>query len=188
MAGVLLVVVASHGPEGVLFVTFLAGIIRILAGVLRIGALVSYIPIPVVTGFTAGVAVIIGTGLIDSFFGTVSEGVSILERLFSYSYLGFSIDWLAVLYGGFVIALMLLWPKKLNERLPSTLMALIVTMIAQIILNLPVAEVGHIPRSLVGECAFCHAMGDLGIYIVRRFRSPRSGWSRVFCAEHTPRR
>ena len=169
MAGVLLVVVAHHGPEGVLFVTFLAGIIRILAGVLKVGALVSYIPIPVVTGFTAGVAVIIGTGQIDSFFGTVSEGVSILERLFSYSYLGFSIDWFAVLYGGFVIALMLLWPKKLNERLPSTLLALIVTMIAQIILNLPVAEVGHIPRSLVGEVRLnllAIPWGDFGIYIV----------------------
>ncbi|NLZ77459.1 MAG: SulP family inorganic anion transporter, partial [Spirochaetales bacterium] len=168
MAGVLLIVVAHHGPEGVLIVTFLAGIIRILAGILKVGALVSYIPIPVVTGFTAGVAIIIATGQIDSFFGTASEGVTILERLFSYTRLGFSIDWLSVLFGGFVIALMLLWPKKLNERVPSTLVALIVTMVAQIILNLPVAEVGHIPRSLVGEHRLdllAFPWKDLGIYI-----------------------
>ncbi|HPB41993.1 MAG TPA: SulP family inorganic anion transporter [Sphaerochaeta sp.] len=168
MAGVLLIVVANHGHEGVLIVTFLAGIIRILAGVLKVGALVSYIPIPVVTGFTAGVAIIIATGQINSFFGTVSEGVTILERLFSYTRLGFNIDWLSVLFGGFVIALMLLWPKKLNERLPSTLLALIVTMIAQIILDLPVAEVGHIPRSIIGEQRlnlFALPWKDLGVYI-----------------------
>ncbi|MFA5698582.1 MAG: SulP family inorganic anion transporter [Sphaerochaeta sp.] len=168
MAGVLLIVVANHGYEGVLFVTFLAGIIRILAGLLKVGALVSYIPIPVVTGFTAGVAIIIATGQIDAFFGTFSEGAEILERLFSYTRLGFSIDWPSVLFGLFVIALMVLWPKKLNERLPSALLALIVTMVAQIILNLPVAEVGHIPRSLIGE----HRLGlfsmpwkDFGIYL-----------------------
>ena len=151
MAGVLLIVVANHGYEGVLFVTFLAGIIRLLAGLLKVGALVSYIPIPVVTGFTAGVAIIIATGQIDAFFGTFSEGAEILERLFSYTRLGFSIDWPSVLFGLFVLPLMVLWPKKLNERLPSALLALIVTMVAQIILNLPVAEVGHIPRSLIGE-------------------------------------
>lgn len=168
MAGVLLIVVANYGYEGVLFVTFLAGIIRMLAGVLKVGALVSYIPIPVVTGFTGGVAIIIATGQIDAFFGTSSEGAEILERLLSYTRLGFSIDWLSVLFGGFVIALMILWPKKFNERLPSALLALIVTMIAQLIMNLPVAEVGHIPRSLIGEhrlSLLAMPWRDIGIYL-----------------------
>src|SRR3546814_5382406 len=51
-------VIAVHGYDGLLVATLLAGLILIAAGVLRLGQLIKFIPHPVITGFTAGIAVI----------------------------------------------------------------------------------------------------------------------------------
>ncbi len=56
-------VIAQHGYDGLLIATFMAGLILIAAGAFKIGRLIKFIPHPVVTGFTAGIAVIIA-GLI----------------------------------------------------------------------------------------------------------------------------
>ena len=60
--------------------TFLAGALLILAAVLHLGNLTAFVPAPVITGFTSGIAVIIAMGQIDNFFGTHSEGPVRLRR------------------------------------------------------------------------------------------------------------
>lgn len=149
MATILIALSANYGIQGVLFAGFLSGVVRLVAGFLRVGALVSYIPSPVTTGFTSGIAIIIAFGQIDNFFGTVSSGSSILTKLFSYGQLGFSIDLPSLFYGLFIVIFMILWPKKWNAKLHASLVGLVITLIAQMVLNLGVAEVGAIPRSLV---------------------------------------
>lgn len=149
MAMILIVVGAQHGIQGVLFATFLSGLVRLLAGVLRVGALVSYIPAPVVTGFTSGIAIIIACGQIDPFFGVTSTGTQIPEMVASYFRDGFHIQLPSLSYGLFVVLFMIFWPKKLNSKIHASLLSLIIALIAQMILNLPVAEVGAIPRTLV---------------------------------------
>src|SRR3546814_9623227 len=62
-------VIATHGYDGLLVATLLAGIILIVAGVLRLGQMIKYIPHPVVTGFTAGIAVIIASRQGKEFLG-----------------------------------------------------------------------------------------------------------------------
>ena len=149
MAMILIVVGAHHGIEGVLFATFLSGLVRLLAGVLRVGALVSYIPAPVVTGFTSGIAIIIAFGQIDAFFGVTSTGTQIPEMLASYVRDGFRPHLQSLAYGLFVVLFMIFWPKKLNRKIHASLLSLIIALIAQMLLNLPVSEVGAIPRTLV---------------------------------------
>lgn len=149
MATILIALSARYGIEGVLFAGFLSGVVRLAAGLLRVGALVSYIPSPVTTGFTSGIAIIIAFGQIDNFFGTVSSGSNILAKLLSYGNYGFSIDLSSLFYGLFIVFFMILWPKKWNAKLHASLVGLIITLIAQMVLNLDVAEVGAIPRSLV---------------------------------------
>lgn len=149
MATILIALSARYGIEGVLFAGFLSGVVRLVAGLLRVGALVSYIPSPVTTGFTSGIAIIIAFGQIDNFFGTASSGSNILTKLFSYGQLGFSIDLPSLMYGLFIVFFMILWPKKWNAKLHASLVGLVITLIAQMVLNLDVAEVGAIPRSLV---------------------------------------
>ena len=93
MAAILMSIVAKYDMQGVFIATVLAGIILIVAGLLHLGKLISFIPMPVITGFTSGIAVIIALGQIDNFFGVQSQGASTLEKLLSYSQLGFTPNW-----------------------------------------------------------------------------------------------
>ena len=66
-------VIAKHGYDGLLIATLLAGIILIAAGVFKLGQMIKFIPHPVVTGFTAGIAVIIASSQVKDFLGLSLE-------------------------------------------------------------------------------------------------------------------
>lgn len=156
MAAILIGISAKYGLQGVLTAGLLTGVILLIMALLRIGKLVSFIPIPVITGFTSGIAIIIALGQIDNFFGTTSQGENAIEKLFSYTRLGFHPNMQAVLFGVLAAAVMLLWPKKLARYLPGSLMAIVVAVILNFILNpqaatSAVAEVGAIPQKLITE-------------------------------------
>lgn len=112
MAAILMSLVAAYGMDGVFIATLIAGIILLLAGILHLGKLTSFIPAPVITGFTSGIAVIIALGQVDNFFGTHSEGTSAIGKLFSYARLGFSPNLTAVGLGLFVVLFMVFFPKN----------------------------------------------------------------------------
>ena len=84
MAAILLSVSAKYGITGVLTAGFISGAILIIAAVCRVGKLVSYLPAPVITGFTSGIAIIIALGQIDNFFGTHSVGENQIAKIGSY--------------------------------------------------------------------------------------------------------
>ena len=110
MSAVLVPIIAAYGLQGVFFACLMAGILLLFAGIFRLGRLISFIPMPVVMGFTSGIAVIIALGQIDHFFGTASTGSSNLEKLLSYSVLGFHPNWQSVAIGILVAVVMLAWP------------------------------------------------------------------------------
>ncbi len=62
-------VIATHGYDGLVLATFMAGLILLLAGALRAGSLIQYIPEAVINGFTIGIAIIIATSQLKDFFG-----------------------------------------------------------------------------------------------------------------------
>lgn len=66
---ILLAIVIQYGYEKLLIAGFLAGIMLLLMGILKLGNLITYIPRSVTIGFTAGIAVIIFTGQLENFFG-----------------------------------------------------------------------------------------------------------------------
>ena len=72
MSAVLIGIVAQYGLQGVFFACFAAGVLLLVAGILKLGRLISFIPMPVVMGFTSGIAIIIAMGQIDNFFGTLT--------------------------------------------------------------------------------------------------------------------
>ncbi len=148
MAAILTGIIASQGLAGVLVATFIAGIILLIAGLFKLGSLTSFIPSPVITGFTSGIAIIIALGQIDNFFGTLSSGDSALAKLISYRS-GFSPDLPTLILGIIVLLLLIFYPKKWNQILPASLVAIILATFASIIFNLPVAKVGKIPTSLL---------------------------------------
>lgn len=149
MAAILMSIIAQYGLQGVFVATVLAGIILVIAGVLHLGNLISFIPMPVISGFTSGIAVIIAMGQIDNFFGVASEGSSVTEKFLSYWQLGFEPNMTAVSIGLFVMLMMLLFPMRYSKYIPSSLFAIIVATAANIALNLDVAVVGNIPATLI---------------------------------------
>ena len=72
-AGAFIVLVAAcverHGVEGMLLATLLAGLFLTLAGALRLGTFIKFIPYPVTVGFTAGIAVIILASQVKDLLG-----------------------------------------------------------------------------------------------------------------------
>lgn len=152
MSAVLVGIVARYGLQGVFLACFAAGALLLAAGVLRLGKLISFIPMPVIMGFTSGIALVIALGQVDNFFGTVSEGASNLEKLASYARLGFRPQWQSVLIGALVVAVMVLWPKKWGARVPGSLVGIVLaTVVATVAGFDELALVGDIPRTLLLE-------------------------------------
>ncbi len=151
MAAILMSLVATYGIDGVFIATLIAGILLLLAGLLRLGKLTAFIPTPVITGFTSGIAVIIALGQIDNFFGTYSEGTSAIAKVFSYGRLGFSPNMTAMLLGVFVVLFMVFFPKKWNAVIPASLLSIILATAVSMAMNLDVSVVGEIPKTLIPE-------------------------------------
>ena len=151
MAAILMSVVARYSMQGVFIATFLAGVILVLCGVLKLGRLTSFIPMPVITGFTSGIAVIIALGQVDNFFGVVSQGETAVLKLLSYGTLGFSPNWTAVLMGLGVILFMAFFPKRWNAVVPASLISIILATAISMAFHLDVKVVGAIPTTLLPD-------------------------------------
>ncbi len=151
MAAILISLVSKHGIESVFIATFLAGIILVISGFLHLGRLTAFVPTPVITGFTSGIAVIIALGQVDNLFGTSSEGGSAVEKLLSYGRLGFHPSMTSFLIGLLVILIMIFMPKKWNAVIPGSLVGIIVATAVTILLQIDIAVVGSIPHSLLLE-------------------------------------
>lgn len=162
MAAILMSIIAKYGMNGVFVATVLAGIILVLAGVFRLGNLTSFIPMPVIAGFTSGIAVIIALGQLDNFFGVTSTGDSAIAKVASYFTGGFSPNLTAVIIGILVILFMVFFPKKWNAVVPSSLLAIILATCASMIFSLDVGVVGEIPSSLILPERLTFASIDLG--------------------------
>ena len=149
MAAILGSLIAGYGMQGMFVAAFLAGILLILAAVLHLGNLTAFVPAPVITGFTSGIAVVIALGQIDNFFGTYSEGGSALAKLVSYGRLGFAPDVTTTAVALFVVLLMVFFPKKWNAVVPASLIGIIIATAATLLLDLEIATVGEIPQTLM---------------------------------------
>ena len=99
MAAILMSIAATQGMSGVLLATFLAGLLLLVAGIFRLGTLTSFIPAPVITGFTSGIAIIIALGQVDNLFGVHSEGANVIEKFLIYHSFRFSINFCSFIMG-----------------------------------------------------------------------------------------
>lgn len=149
MTAITLMLVANHGLQGIFIAGFIAGIVLLLAGILKLGGLVSFIPLPVVTGFTSGIAIIIFSGQIDNITGLKSTGITVVSKIMSYFSNPQSIDIVPLILSLSVILFMALYPKSFKKYCPDPLMAIVLATAINIIFKLPVKVVGEIPRSII---------------------------------------
>lgn len=136
-------VIAQHGYTGLLLATMMAGILLVIAGYARLGELMKYVPMPVVTGFTAGIAVIIATSQVGDFFG-LDAGEVPAEFLGKWKAYLLSIETLSVpaLAIGAGALMLIIGTKKLSPRLPGYLIAIVAASLGVALLGLPVETVG----------------------------------------------
>lgn len=136
-------VIAKHGYDGLLLATLLAGLILVVAGYARLGQLIKFIPRPVVTGFTAGIAVIIASSQVKDFLGLPLDKVpaDFLPKWLAYfsAIGGTSMATLAVGAGSLATIIAL---RKLAPRLPGFLIAIVLASVAVLLLKLPVDTIG----------------------------------------------
>lgn len=150
MSAILVALFQKYGLEGVWIAGALAGIILILAGIFKLGKIVSYIPTPVITGFTSGIALIIAIGQLDNFLGvSTKSSESAAIKVLNFFSTPLHANWYAISIGLLVIIIMVICPKKFNNIIPSSLIALIITLVINMIFKLPVDIIGDIPQKLL---------------------------------------
>jgi SulP family sulfate permease len=136
-------IIASHGYHGLVVATLMAGLILIIAGYAKLGQLIKFIPHPVVTGFTAGIAMIIATSQVKDFLGLSMPQVpaDFLDKWLAYAQALSSIQLSAFAIGMGSLVLIVLLRRK-APRLPGFLIAIVTASILVAAFNLPVDTVG----------------------------------------------
>ncbi|WP_349897595.1 SulP family inorganic anion transporter [Parafrigoribacterium soli] len=150
MVVVLAPIVASHGVGAVAIVSVFAGIIVLVAGVLRLGRTVSYIPWPVIEGFTIGIGIIIFLQQVPAAVGVSGSGRSTNAVVAAFESLA-AADWpiaLVPLAVVAAVALVMVVLGRVSGRLPASFIAIVVVTTAAALLVLPLATIGELPHSL----------------------------------------
>ena len=146
-------VIQQHGYDGLVVATLMAGLMLIIAGIARFGTWIKYIPEPVITGFTAGIAVIIFSSQIKDLFGlsmgTVPADFFAKWQSFWEARHSVNPAAMALAAGALVLIIGL---RRFTPKLPGFLIAVALSAAAASVLALPVDTIGSrfggIPTSL----------------------------------------
>ncbi|MDX2261824.1 MAG: SulP family inorganic anion transporter [Gemmatimonadales bacterium] len=135
--------IERFGFDGLLVATLLAGAMLVIAGLLGAGALIRYIPLPVTTGFTSGIALIIAVGQLADALGLELTKVpaAFLPKLQVLAGAIGGVQPAAVGVTAATVAILLVWPRT-GLKIPGPFVALILTTVGVALLDLPVATIG----------------------------------------------
>ena len=138
-------IVVEYGTDGLIVATILAGIILVIMGICRFGSLIKYIPYTITTGFTCGIAVTLFVGQLKDFFGMDIASVpsEFLDKLIIYGKNIRTVNVTATLIGLLAVAIMLVCPK-ITDKIPGSLIAIIVTTAIVYFAKLPVNTIGSV--------------------------------------------
>ena len=123
-------IVLKDGREGLIIATIMAGILLIIMGLCRFGSLLKYIPDPITTGFTAGIAVTLFIGQIKDFTGISYQNgekpIETAEKVMALINNATTINWQGVLIGVIALAILIVWPM-IFKKIPGSFIAVVVT-------------------------------------------------------------
>ncbi len=164
-------IVQQYGVDGLTVATLMAGVILVAFGLARLGTVIKFIPHPVVTGFTSGIAVIIFSGEVKDFLG-LQMGAVPADFLHKWKALAMHAGTTSLPALGLsviALAIILAWPR-INRRIPGAFIALIVTTVAAQVLHLPVETIGSrfggisaaLPHPTVPHLSLAQVQGLVG--------------------------
>jgi SulP family sulfate permease len=121
----------------------MAGVILVVMGLIGFGAVIKFIPHPVVAGFTSGIALIIFTSQIRDFLGLAMNDVpaGFIEKWGAFAEASNTINIWAIVVGVGTVLLLVYWPK-ISHRIPGSLIAVIVSTLLVRLLDLPIDTIG----------------------------------------------
>lgn len=146
-------VMQKFGYEGLALATLLAGGMILVMGLARLGNLIKYIPFPVVTGFTTGIAFVIATSQIKDFFGLSGQSIppEFIDKCKVLCQIAhtWNLSALVIAFSSLSFIFIL---RKFFPRLPGTIIAIILATLATHVFNLPIETIeskfGGIPSVL----------------------------------------
>lgn len=136
-------VVQKYGVDGLIVATVMGGALLVVLGAVRLGSVIKFIPHPVVTGFTSGIAVIIFSSQVKDFLGLRMGAVPapFLEKWASFGHNIGSVNAYAVGVAAIGLAIIWFWPR-FNSRIPGPFVALLATTAIAQLLHWPVETIG----------------------------------------------
>ncbi len=146
-------IVQKHGYDGLALATLIAGVLIILMGLARCGVLLRFIPYPVTTGFTTGIAVTIFSSQMKDFFGLRMEEIpaEFIDKWSAYVSQMHTCSFCALLIGGGTLTLIFVL-RHFYPRFPGTILAVILAALIAYVLELPIETIetkfGGIPNML----------------------------------------
>jgi SulP family sulfate permease len=136
-------IVTRYGYDGLVIITVMAGGILILLGLARMGALLKFIPYPVITGFTSGIAVIIFSSQVKDFLGLRMGTVpaDFMEKWVAYAdkFPTLSVPTTCIAVGSLVV--LIAWPR-VSRLVPAPFVAMVLATVAVQLFHLPVETIG----------------------------------------------
>ncbi|MFT5174748.1 MAG: SulP family sulfate permease [Gammaproteobacteria bacterium] len=146
-------VIANHGYDGLVLATFMAGLILLVAGYLRVGNLIAYVPESVVNGFTIGIGIIIATSQLKDFLGLsidkipadfVGKIAALWQAKSSFNS--------SALFVALMVLVLIVGLRKLAPRFPGLIVAVGIGSVLVVFANLPVDTIasrfGELPNRL----------------------------------------
>ena len=169
---IIYVIVTTFGTDGLIVATIMAGIILCIMGLCHFGSLIKYIPYTITTGFTCGIAVTLFVGQIKDFLGLDMGAVpsEFIEKLGAYAANITTTNPVTVAIGAVALVILILWPK-VTDKLPGSLIAIIVTTAVVYFAKLPVNTIGSVYGELSSEFPSFH-MPAFSYKLVQELISP----------------
>jgi SulP family sulfate permease len=146
-------VIAEHGYDGLVLATLMAGVILVVAGLLRAGSLIQFVPEAVVNGFTIGIAIVIAASQLKDFTGIEAAGLpaDFLPKMAALWAARASANWTAVAVGAATLAAIVLL-RRFVPRVPDRLVGTVLISVVVAVTILPVqtiaSQYGALPDSL----------------------------------------
>ena len=138
-------IVAENGMDGLVVATIMAGIILVVMGFLKFGNLIRFIPYTITTGFTFGIAVTILIGQIKDFLGLTfqTSPVETMEKVEAIADSIGTFNWQALVVGLVALAILIIMPR-FTEKIPASLIAIVVTIIMVKCIGMDVKTIGDL--------------------------------------------
>ncbi|MGH9441134.1 MAG: SulP family inorganic anion transporter [Thermoanaerobaculia bacterium] len=136
-------IVQKYGTDGLAVCTLLAGALLVVMGLARLGGAIKFIPYPVVTGFTSGIAVIIFSSEVKDLIGLRMGAVPVpfLEKWAALAGAFGTLSFASVGVSAGSLAILVLWPR-ISRRIPGPIVAIVAATVAVAIFKIPVETIG----------------------------------------------